>query len=146
MIGTRMTVGNHHRRTADEGGVAVQPRRVLYIEDDADSVQLARTLLESIGDDIELVSAADGSSGLELARTWAPQLILLDLELPDMDGSDVLRALSGDERTRAIPVIVVSANADARESDAIRAAGLAGYLVKPIAIAEFMALIGRTLR
>jgi CheY-like chemotaxis protein len=144
MIGTRMTVGNHNRRTADEAGVAVQPRRVLYIEEDADSVQLARTLLESIRD-IELVSAADGSSGIELARTWAPQLILLDLELPDMDGRDVLRALSGDERTRAIPVIVVSANADARESDAIRAAGLAGYLVKPIEIAEFLALIGRTL-
>lgn len=141
-VGMQRTGTSENRSNRPAASAAAA--RVLYIEQDADSVQLARTLLDTL-DGVELVDVPDGAAGLELARTWAPHLVLLDLGLPDIHGTEVLRALRDDGCTRTIPIIVVSANSDARGSDAVRAAGLAGYLVKPIDICEFLTLIGRSL-
>src|SRR6267143_2300647 len=90
---------------------------------------------------ITLLSAMQASVGLELAREHRPALILLDLNLPDMGGLEVLRSLRGDPATEGIPVVVVSADASPGQSQRLLAAGASGYLTKPYEIASLLELI-----
>jgi CheY-like chemotaxis protein len=117
--------------------------KVLYIEDDADSVELVRTLLGQ-HEAVELLARPDGRSGLAAALGHNPDLVLLDLELPDISGVDVLRVLRT-HAARDIPVIVMTANPTPQSAAAARAAGVEAYLVKPIALDEFLAVVARLL-
>jgi CheY-like chemotaxis protein len=94
---------------------------------------------------IELMTAMQGRVGLELARKHVPDLILLDLHLPDLPGWQVLHQLKADHATRDIPVIVISADATAPQSSRLLSAGARAYLTKPLDIAEFLRVIEETI-
>ena len=93
----------------------------------------------------KLLSAMQGSIGLELARQHRPDLLLLDLHLPDMSGADVLRSLLDDPRTRNIPAVVVSADATPGQIPKLLAAGAKAYLTKPLDLRRLLAVIDETL-
>ncbi|MEW5990055.1 MAG: ATP-binding protein [Chloroflexota bacterium] len=122
-----------------------QPTRlVLYIEDNLSNLRLIERILAR-HPDVELVSATTGELGLELATSRRPDVILLDLHLPDLPGRDVLRRLRSRPATRSIPVIVISADATRSQVGRLMRDGVAGYLTKPIDVAAFMTLVDRTL-
>ena len=129
----------------DSGGA----RTALYIEDHASNIELVERLLARRGD-FELVTALTGHAGLKLASTLGPDVILLDLDLPDMRGEDVLAELRFDEGSKDIPVIVVSADATGHRQEQLLRAGASAYVVKPIQLASFMAtldaVVGRSAR
>ena len=114
---------------------------VLYIEDNLSNLTLIEHLLADRSE-IRLITAMQGGLGLDLARQHRPSLILLDLHLPDLPGWDVLAALQADEATRAIPVVVVSADATPRQIEKLMKAGARAYLTKPLEVERFQ----RTLR
>ena len=87
------------------------------------------------------MSAARGGEGLALAREHHPDLILLDMHLPDTTGEDVLSHLRADESTRETPVVVVSADATAARSHKLRAAGASDYLTKPFNVVQFLKIL-----
>ena len=112
---------------------------VLVVEDNAANMKLVKFLLESAGHTV--VSAADAETGLTLARDLQPNLILMDIQLPRMDGLEATAQLKADHATRAIPVIALTALAMKGDEDRIRAAGCDGYIAKPLAYREFLATI-----
>jgi PAS domain S-box-containing protein len=111
-------------------------RTILYIEDNLASLELIENLLAHDAG-VTLLSAMQGSRGLDLAHAHLPDLILLDVHLPDMLGDDVLRRLKADATTRNIPVVVISADATRQQEDRLIAAGARAYLTKPIDIRQF---------
>ena len=90
---------------------------------------------------MELMPAMQGGLGIDLARQHQPELILLDLHLPDMGGEEVLAALQADPATQDIPVIVMSGDARPSRVDRLREQGVRGYLSKPIDLGEFLEVI-----
>ena len=104
---------------------------------------LATFLLKSAGHIV--LSATDAESGLTLARSEQPDLILMDIQLPGMDGLQATALLKADEATRAIPVIALTALAMKGDEERIRAAGCDGYIAKPLAYREFLATISNQL-
>jgi CheY-like chemotaxis protein len=90
---------------------------------------------------VELLAAMSGSLGIELAREHLPHLILLDLHLPDMSGTDLLDTLQNDPRTADIPVVVVTADATPSQIQRLRDLGVAAYLTKPIDIRELLSVV-----
>ena len=116
---------------------------VLVIEDNAANMKLASFLLESVGH--RVLAATDAEAGLTLARGHQPTLILMDIQLPGMDGLEATTLLKSDDRTRAIPVIALTALAMKGDEERIRAAGCDGYIAKPFAYAEFLAAIATQL-
>jgi signal transduction histidine kinase/ActR/RegA family two-component response regulator len=120
--------------SAGHGSVAVDGQlRVLYIEDDAANTHLMAQLFAE-EPRLELLTTMYGKLGLELARQHQPDLILLDVHLPDMGGDDVLKRLRSDELTRRIPVIAVSADATEEQRGRMTALGAANYLTKPLTL------------
>jgi two-component system cell cycle response regulator DivK len=113
--------------------------RVLVVEDNAANMALALFLLQSAGHTV--LSATDAEAGLTLARAGQPHLILMDIQLPGMDGLQATALLKRDEATRAIPVIALTALAMKGDEDRIRAAGCDGYIAKPLAYRDFLATI-----
>jgi len=113
---------------------------VLYVEDNLANLELVEQLLTRSGV-VELLAAMSGSLGIELAREHLPHLILLDLHLPDMSGTDLLDALRDDPRTAAIPVVVVTADATPSQIQRLRDLGVAAYLTKPIDIRELLSVV-----
>lgn len=113
---------------------------VLYIEDNPASVLLMRHIMKQIAD-AELVVATGAREGLELARGLKPGLILLDLNLPEMDGYQVLNALRAEESTADIPVFAVTADALPKDLERGVAAGFDHYLAKPLDIPQFIAAV-----
>ena len=111
--------------------------RVLYIEDNQVNVALMRAIFES-RPDLELLTAPDGPAGLDKARTERPGVILLDIQLPGMNGYEVLQALRSEPALSSVPVIAVSA--DAMPHDVARGlgAGFAAYIAKPIRFGELL--------
>jgi two-component system, cell cycle response regulator DivK len=112
---------------------------VLVVEDNAANMKLAKFLLESAGHTV--VSASDAETGLTLARDGQPNLILMDIQLPGMDGLEATALLKADDATRSIPVIALTALAMKGDEERIRAAGCDGYIAKPLAYREFLATI-----
>lgn len=110
---------------------------VLYIEDNPINAILVERLLAR-WPEVHLVVAADGRAGLERARTLSPKVVLLDMQLPDMNGLGVLQRLRADESTRHIPVIALSATAAAEDVADMRAAGAVDYWTKPIDFKRFV--------
>jgi CheY-like chemotaxis protein len=119
-------------------------RTVLYIEDNLSNLTLVQDILAE-QPEIELLAAMQGQFGLDLARKHLPDLILLDVHLPDLPGSEVLAQLRRDETTRDIPVVVISADATARQIDLLMAAGAHAYLTKPLDVTEFFRVVEETI-
>jgi DNA-binding response OmpR family regulator len=90
---------------------------------------------------LEVLAAGTGTEGLELARTRRPAAVLLDLDLPDLHGGEVLRRLRADAATAPIPIIVLSAHATAPEIRELIDAGARAYLTKPLNIAELVTVV-----
>jgi two-component system cell cycle response regulator DivK len=117
--------------------------KVLVVEDNAANMTLAIFLLESAGHTV--LSATTAEAGLTLARDQQPNLILMDIQLPGMDGLEATALLKRDETTRAIPVIALTALAMKGDEERIRAAGCDGYIAKPMRYQEFLATIATQL-
>ncbi len=115
-----------------------RPARVLYIEDNEINALLVREILAPHAW-VSLRTAADGGSGLALARDWEPDLLLLDMQLPDMDGLAVLQALRADPATGRLRCIALSANAMPEDIAKAEAAGVIDYWTKPIDLPLFVA-------
>ena len=117
--------------------------KVLVVEDNPANMTLATFLLKSAGHTV--LTATDAESGLTLARNEQPDLILMDIQLPGIDGLQATALLKADEATRAIPVIALTALAMKGDEERIRAAGCDGYIAKPLAYREFLATISNLL-
>jgi two-component system cell cycle response regulator DivK len=113
---------------------------VLIIEDNPDNMELAVFLLQSAGHVV--LSAIDAEAGLALARGKLPDLILMDVQLPGMDGLQATALLKRDEATRAIPVLALTALAMKGDEERIRAGGCDGYIAKPFGVRNFLAAVG----
>jgi CheY-like chemotaxis protein/anti-sigma regulatory factor (Ser/Thr protein kinase) len=111
---------------------------ILYIEDNSSNVELVEQILHNSRPDIRLFTTKYGSQALQLAHANHPDLILLDLNLPDMHGSEVLKQLQLDAMTRSIPVIVISADAMPKQIEALIKGGAKNYLTKPLGIMAFL--------
>ena len=117
--------------------------KVLIVEDNPTNLTLATFLLQSVGHSV--LSATDAEAGLTLARAERPNLILMDIQLPGMDGLEATAQLKGDEITRGIPVIALTALAMKGDEERIRAAGCDGYIAKPMRYQEFLATVAAQL-
>jgi PAS domain S-box-containing protein len=104
---------------------------VLYIEDNVSNMRLMERLLSS-RPQLRLVGARSGLEGLQFLESELPDLVLLDIQLPDVQGDEILRLLKANPRTRDVPVIVISADAIEAHIERLRAAGAADYLTKPL--------------
>jgi CheY-like chemotaxis protein len=108
---------------------------VLIVDDNGKNRKLAAAVLSAAG--FETLEAGTGSEGLALAAERGPDVILMDLRLPDMDGTEATRTLRADERTALIPVVAMSALSLEGSGDWLEAAGFAGSLEKPIGVRTF---------
>ena len=113
---------------------------VLYIEDDPVNFTLVERILE-FRPELKLMHARSGGSGVEMAQVNHPKLILLDLNLPDMHGSEVLRQLQQEPATATVPVVVLSADATPSQIERLLSAGARNYLTKPFDIDPFLAVV-----
>ena len=113
---------------------------MLYVEDSEANYALAREILGRRGD-IDLVRAETGMRGLELALVHRPEVILLDLDLPDIPGHEVLARLQADPRTRQVPVVVLSAQATRSQVQRLLGVGAREYLTKPLDERQFLTVI-----
>lgn len=117
--------------------------KVLVVEDNAANLTLATFLLESVGHSV--ITARDAETGVAMAGTEQPNLILMDIQLPGMDGLRATSLLKAAELTRDIPIIALTALAMKGDEARIRAAGCDGYIAKPLAYKEFLATVSSEL-
>ncbi|HET8680156.1 MAG TPA: PAS domain-containing protein [bacterium] len=122
-----------------------RPRTVLYIEDNLANLELIQRILAQ-RPEVRLISTMQGRLGIDLARDHQPDLILLDLQLPDLTGEEIMRGLWEDGRTRQIPIAVISADATADQVERMLALGARTYLTKPLDVKKVLALMDETLR
>ena len=113
------------------------PRTLLYVEDNPANLELVEQLIAR-RPDLRLLSAADGSIGIEFARAHLPDLILMDINLPGISGIEAMKVLRADPATAGIPIIALSANAMPRDIEKGLQAGFFRYLTKPIKVDQFM--------
>ena len=125
---------------AINGASATKICDVLYIEDDPVNFTLVERILE-FRPAVKLLHARSGESGVELAMAHRPKLILLDLNLPDIHGSEVLRRLQDAPETAKVPVVVLSADATPSQIERLLTAGARNYLTKPFDIDPFLAVV-----
>jgi two-component system cell cycle response regulator DivK len=111
-------------------------KTVLVVEDNELNMKLFHDLLEAHG--YEIVQTRNGLEAIELARKHRPDLILMDIQLPEVSGLDVTRWIKEDDDLRAIPVIAVTAFAMKGDEERIRQGGCEAYLSKPISVAKFI--------
>jgi DNA-binding response OmpR family regulator len=134
--GARASGDHQSRGTASDAGAA---RRVLVVDDERAIRLLCRVNLAASG--MEVLEAADGRQALELARAERPDLVLLDVMMPEVDGWTVARELAADEQTREIPVVFLTARAETADKRMGEQLGGVGYLVKPfdpVTIGDFV--------
>jgi len=117
------------------------PHKILYVEDNSDNMTLVKRALEARG--YQFLWAKNGSSGVEMAEAHQPDIILLDINLPDIDGYEVARRLrnSGKSTLVYVPIIAVTANALRGDAEKALAAGCDVYMAKPINIRELWARV-----
>jgi two-component system cell cycle response regulator DivK len=113
--------------------------RILLIEDNPTNMKLVIKVLELVGH--EVITATDAEVGLTMARDEQPHLILMDVQLPGMDGLAATALLKSEEVTRSIPVIALTALAMKGDEERIRAAGCDGYIAKPLAYQNLLAVV-----
>ena len=119
-----------------------QPR-VLIVEDNVDNFELVRFLLERAG--YQVISAATGREGVDTARSEIPDLILMDLSMPELDGWSATQLLKSDSLTRHIPILALTAHTLPGDRKRAIEAGCDGYISKPINVASFERLVAKTL-
>lgn len=120
-------------------------RKILYIEDNTANIQLVESIFSELLPSRLIVSML-GGLGIELAREHRPDLVLLDLHLPDIDGIEVLRRLKRDPALQAIPVIILSADATPSQIEQLYEAGAQTYLTKPLDVEEFLNAVNEIFR
>lgn len=108
---------------------------VLIVDDNEQNLKLARDVLRAGG--LRTLEASTGAEGIALATAHLPAVILMDLHLPDMDGTDAVRTLRDGRRTALIPVVALSSSRFGRSDDWLLAAGFAGSLEKPVSVRDF---------
>jgi two-component system, cell cycle response regulator DivK len=117
---------------------------ILLVEDNEKNMKLVRDVLQAA--DYDVIEAWTGRRAVELAREHRPDLVLMDVQLPDIDGVTALAALRGEERTASIPVLALTAQAMAGDREKFLAAGFDGYLAKPVDIAVLVDAVGEYCR
>ncbi|MFN2581306.1 MAG: ATP-binding protein [Candidatus Dormibacteria bacterium] len=133
------------RRVDGERGVPASAKRtVLYVEDNLATISLMEEIF-AMRPHIHLITAMQGGLTLDLAREHNPDLVILDLHLPDIPGDEVLRRLRDDPRTSDIPVVMFSADATERQVKRLLAAGAHAYLTKPAKVKEFLGTLDEVL-
>jgi two-component system cell cycle response regulator DivK len=110
----------------------VSPGRILVVEDNARNLKLVRDVLQFSG--YEVIEATSGEDGVRLAAEASPDLILMDLQLPGIDGAEALRRIRANDRIRDVPVVAVTASAMDADRDRAFASGFDGYVEKPISV------------
>ena len=113
--------------------------RILVVEDNAMNMQLFRDVLVAKG--YRALEATTGGEAIALATEHAPDLVLMDVQLPDLDGVEALRRLRMDERTAAIPVLAVTAQAMQGDRERFLAEGFDGYVTKPVKVRELLGIV-----
>jgi CheY-like chemotaxis protein len=114
--------------------------RILVVEDNPLNLKLVRDVLTAVGYDV--VEAQSGEEGVALAGSCAPDLVLMDLQLPGIDGYEALRLLRQDPRLGGVPVVALTAFAMREDRERTARAGFDGYLSKPISVREFPSQVG----
>jgi two-component system, cell cycle response regulator DivK len=117
--------------------------RILYVEDNYQNKRLVRKILGARGFDV--IEAEDGLTGVEMATKELPDLILMDISLPGIDGVEATQRIKAFENTQRIPVIALTANAMRGDRERFIAAGCDDYLPKPISTADLIAMIKKFL-
>ncbi len=117
---------------------------ILYIEDNFENKLFVRRVLSSLG--YEIVEADDGLSGIESAKTILPDLILMDIGLPDIDGLETTRRIKLVPALKDVPVIALTANAMQGDAERAFSAGCDGYLTKPIGVADLRTEVQKFLK
>jgi len=140
IINHELGEGGPSAERVDDALAATSPCDVLYIEDDPVNFTLVERILE-FRPTLKLMHARTGGDGVEMAMVNHPKLILLDLNLPDMHGSEVLRQLQGEPATATVPVVVLSADATPSQIERLLTAGARNYLTKPFDIDPFLAVV-----
>jgi len=118
--------------------------RILVVEDNPLNLELVRDILTAEG--YEVLEAADGASGVAIAALERPALILMDLQLPRLDGLEATRLMRADPRLADIPILAVTAHAMKGDDDKAREAGCDGFITKPIQVREFAATVADFLK
>jgi two-component system cell cycle response regulator DivK len=113
--------------------------RVLIVEDNGKNMKLFRDVLQATG--FETLEATTARQAIELAAGHAPDLVLMDIRLPDIDGMEALSRLRADERTASIPVLALTAQAMDGDRERFLGAGFDGYISKPVNVVEFLGLV-----
>ena len=121
----------------------MSPGVILVVEDNPKNLKLVRDVLSFAGYDV--IEAGSAESGLELAAERQPDLVLMDLQLPGMDGMEAVQVLKAEERTREIPVVALTAFAMADDRDRAMAAGFDSYVAKPVSPGVLRAVADRYL-
>jgi two-component system, cell cycle response regulator DivK len=119
------------------------PKKVLIVEDNELNMKLFRDLLEAHG--YQTLESRDGIEALRVARDERPDLILMDIQLPEVSGLEVAKWIKEDEQLRSIPIIAVTAFAMKGDEEKIREGGCEGYLAKPISLTSFLETVERHL-
>jgi two-component system, cell cycle response regulator DivK len=112
---------------------------VLVVEDNEKNMKLVRDVLAAKG--FTILEATTGAQAVQLAREYAPEVVLMDIRLPDIDGVEVLRRLRADERTASITVLALTAQAMEGDRERFQAAGFDGYLAKPVDIIQLVDIV-----
>jgi CheY-like chemotaxis protein len=121
------------------------PRTLLYVEDNPANLELVEQLIAR-RPDLRLLSAADGNLGIEFARAYQPEVILMDINLPGISGVEAMKILRADPSTAHIPIIALSANAVPHDIEKALEAGFFNYLTKPIKVGQFMEALDAALK
>jgi two-component system cell cycle response regulator DivK len=114
---------------------------VLIVEDNEKNMKLARDVLQAKG--YQTLEAVSGEEGVKLAREKKPDLVLMDIQLPGINGIEAFRQIRGDAATRSIPVVALTASVTPTDRSAITAAGFDAFLGKPINLKEFVETVRR---
>jgi two-component system response regulator VicR len=144
MVNNHFVVNFTGSKTVQEESLTTQPKRLAYIEDEAEMIDLVRLILGRRG--YTVLGASGGREGLELIRKELPDLVLLDLMMPDMDGWEVYHQMKSEELTRDIPVIVITAKAlNIDKVLGLRIAKVEDYIAKPFSPQELLQRVEQVL-
>lgn len=124
------------KRQRDRPGASQMPKTVMIVEDNELNMKLFHDLLEAHG--YRTVETRNGIEAMDLARAHQPDLILMDIQLPEVSGLEVTKWLKADPELKSIPVVAVTAFAMKGDEERIRAGGCEAYLSKPISVAKFL--------
>jgi len=113
----------------------------LYIEDNIDNIRLVGDIIEEHRPGIKLICEVYGNNAVKCATDYRPKLILLDLDLPDMHGSEVLKLLQENKKTISIPVVILSADATPKQIKEMLKSGAEAYLTKPLDVVNFLEVV-----